>query len=351
MSRAGAVAASPTAPPRPVLLPLAGAVLLVAGIGLAGLALVERPAPVDRPPFEERSSTAVPEALRAEVAALLPGAGLERLELVARPTGVTVASATLLRPGDAVAVLLGWESGLAEPILHPDIDPAEELRLAQALRRHLPAGAPLFALPERSRRLAALAGLDAPLAGADDTAGLRVPEPWLPAAAAIRARERERAGLHRPDPEAAAAFAAFADALLAPAAEGAARLQVLSGGRTAFLALHVADAFTLGLLRPEAVAVGLHDLPAAAALHDTVRLVKAWLQEEGHAAYAALPRGREVLRVLFLSREADTRLLLAQLLPFDRADLGSVPALRLVFQDRGYWVYRIDPVVAEPGKS
>lgn len=348
MSRAGAtVAASAGGAAR--AMPLLGAVLLVGGLALVTTAVLSNHDVSPEPPYEVRLVEREPEPALRELAALLPEARLEASELVALPTGRVVARGWHLRASDTAPVLLGWRSELAEPILHAEIDPAEELRLVQALRRHLPEGAPVYALPDRSRRLARLAGVHAPLAGADDSAGLRIPEPWLDAAAAIRATERARAGL-RGDPHSDAAFGTFVDALLAPVDEGMARLQVAAGGREAFLALHVLDAFTLGLLRPEAIAVGLHDLPGGAAVHDSIRLVKSWIREQGHAAYAVLPRGPEVLRALFLARSDDTRCLLAHLLPFDTADLGALPALRLVFQTGGYWIWRIEPVVAAAEK-
>lgn len=332
------------------ILGFAGAVLVVGGLALAGTAFFSPPPPATTPPYELRPAALEPEPALTELAAFAPEARLEAEEVVASATSRVVATGWWLRDGTAPPVLLAWKSTLAEPILHPDTDPAEELQLVRALRRHLPEGSPILALPERSRRLAHLAGVTAPLAGADDTAGLRLVEPWLGAEAAIRAAERARLRLP-PDPAATEAFEALQEALLAPAEEGAARLQVLAGGGEAHLVLHLADAFTLGLLRPQAVAIGLHDMPGGAAIHDSVRLVKSWIREQGHAAYATLPRTAGVLRVFFLARSEDTRLLLAHLLPFDTADLGSLAALRLVFQHGGYWVWRIEPVVSAIGKS
>lgn len=357
MSRsAPAMAAAGTASAAPRLGTLVGATLLIAGVGVVGATFVDRPEPVAEVPFSERIGAAPASPALDGLAALLPGEApdLVQLELVARPTGAVAATATLARRPGAPPVLLGWRSGLAEPVLYPEIDPAEELQLASALRRHLPEGALLLALPERSRRLAALTGARAPLAAADDTAALYVPEPWWPSRGAIRAGERARFALE-PSGPAQPAFEALLDALLSPVAQGAARLQVLAqvvaAGAPCYLVLHLIDAFAVGLVRPEAVAIGLHDFPAGGALHDSVRLAKTWIRSEGHAAYAALPREGGVLRLFFLPRQEDTGLLLAHLLPFDRADLGAVPALRLVFQHRGYWVYRIEPVAASAENS
>jgi len=354
------VSAEPAAGPvatgsmRPAPTFLFGAALCLGGAVLVALDLLSpapTPVPADVPlPFEERA-TEVPLAPPFDgLAGSVAGTVAKRVEFVDRSSGLVVATGTFLERATDPPVPVAWESAAAEPVLRPDLDPAEELRLVEALRRHLEPGATVLAFPERARRLVRLAGVASPLAAADDTAGLFVPKAWLGAAASVRARERERAGIG-PEPPAQAAFEAWLDALLAPPARGTALLQLLAGGRGAHLVLHLSDAFTAGLVRPDDVAVGLHDLPAGGAVHDSIRLVKEWVRSQGHAAYAVLPREPMALRVFFLARAEDRDRLLAHLLPFDSADLGALPGLRLVFQHRGYWVWRLDPVAPEAGKS
>lgn len=338
----------------PPLYLLVGSALLLGGSALLGTALIDgrgEPAAVAGPlPYEERPASLPLEPPLDALAAFVPGAAAERVELVDRASGAVAATGTFLVTGDGPPVAVGWRSAAAEPVLRLDVDPAEELRLAEALRRHLSAGAVVLALPERARRLARLAGVESPLAGADDSAGLFLPEPWRDAAAAVRARERERAGLAH-DPIAAARLEALVDALLAPRERAVALLHLLTEGRGGHLVLHVSDAFAVGLMRPDEFAVGLRDLPAGGAVHDSIRLVKEWIREQGHAAYATLPRGETVLRVFFLARAEDRDRLIAHLLPFDSADLGALPGLRLVFQHRGYWVWRLDPVAGSAEKA
>ena len=353
------VSAEPAAGPvakgslRPAPTFLFGAALCLGGAGLVALDLLSpgpTPVPAEMPlPFEERA-TEVPLAPPLDgLAGVVAGPAAKRIEFVDRSSGAVVATGTFLERGADPPVPVAWESGAAEPVLRPDLDPAEELRLVEALRRHLEPGATVLAFPERARRLVRLAGVASPLADADDTAGLFVPKAWA-AAASVRARERERARIGG-DTAAQAALEAWLDALLAPPARGTALLQLLAGGRGAHLVLHLADAFTAGLMRPDDVAVGLHDLPAGAAVHDSIRLVKEWVRSQGHAAYAVLPREPMALRVFFLARAEDRDRLLAHLLPFDSADLGALPGVRLVFQHRGYWVWRLDPVAGEEEKS
>jgi hydroxylamine oxidation protein HaoB len=354
------VSAEPAAGPvakgslRPAPTFLFGAALCLGGAVLVALDLLSpapTPVPADVPlPFEERA-TEVPLAPPLDgLAGVVAGKAAKRIEFVDRSSGAVVATGTFLEGGGDPPVPVAWESTAAEPVLRPDLDPAEELRLVEALRRHLEPGATVLAFPERARRLVRLAGVVSPLAGADDTAGLFVPKPWLGAAASLRARERERAGIGA-EPAAQAALEAWLDALLAPPARGTALLQLLAGGRGAHLVLHLADAFTAGLMRPDDVAVGLHDLPAGGAVHDSIRLVKEWVRSQGYAAYAVLPREPMALRVFFLTRAEDRDRLLTHLLPFDSADLGALPEVRLVFQHRGYWVWRLDPVAGEEENS
>ena len=322
-----------------------GSALVLLGLALLGVMLFQRQAPLAELPYTYRPVAATPVEALQRLVELVPDGRIELAQLVANPTDQPVATlARLHRPGRTPA-LVEWRNALAEPVLYQDIDAAEELRLVEALRDHLPPGSTVYALPALSDRLAMLLDLDLPLAAAGDRATLRVPEPWLRAEAAIRASEAERNG--RTGGEAAdTAFAAFTAALLAEEAQGVARLTLMSGGREAFIILHLQDLFALGTAYPHDIAVGLHDFPAGGQVHDQARLVKSWISDNGHAAYAVLPRGKGVMRVLFLTEPSATGTLVAQLLPFNTARIGSTAGLRLVFQHRGYWVYSLGPLTA-----
>ena len=244
----------------------------------------------------------------------------------------------VLRLADGAELLVGWESRTREPVLRSDILPREELALVEALRRHLPEGATVLAMPELSRRLARLTALDLPLASAAGVAGLRLPAPWLDAAEDVRRIEARWQGAAAQ--EAGPLWQAFAAALTAAPAEGAAALAGLAGGEGTHLVLHLRDGFDLGLAAGDRLAMAVRDLPAVGA-HDGSRQVRAWMHEHGHAAFALQARAGGGVRAYFLMDPEDRGLLITSLLPFSSARIGQVPGAVVVFQSGGYWVYRL----------
>lgn len=324
---------------RSVLVACAGALMLVAGGLLAAYALQAGGQPT--PYVYTVSEAPVPEPVAA-LAGGIDGAAARTLELKLPREGRALATAHVLDHPQAGEILLGWESAIGEPLLRSDISAEEEGRLVVALREHLPAGALVLAMPSTSRRLGAMLDATFPLASADDRATLRLPPPWGNARDAVAETERRWATATDGD----ALFKEFVDAMVSEDRYGVARLQVMAGGREGYLLLHVRDAFDIGIAAPDRIAVGLRDFPGGAHVHDMTRQVKAWVGEEGHAAYAVLPRGDNAIRAWFLAEAKDKSSLIGQLLPFNTARVGMTPGATLVFQHGGYWVYRVGPVTA-----
>ncbi|MGB3274212.1 MAG: hydroxylamine oxidation protein HaoB [Xanthobacteraceae bacterium] len=317
-----------------------GGALIFFGLGLMAVAAWSwtRPQPV---PYERHAVTEAPDDGLTALLALQPGAKAETFDIAVPEATDRAARGTVLR-GAGGAAVVAWESAIGEPVLHPEVRPDEERGLIEALRKHLPAGALVLAMPDTSRRLKAFIDVDAPLAAADDGAALILPAPWQRQAATVREAERRFAGI-KPGAE-AAAFDAFVDALLADDRYGVARLAVLAQGKPAYVILHVRDAFSIGVARPDRFAIGIHDFPAGSQVHDALKLVRHWMKEKGHAAYVATPKAKDVTRVFFLPEAKDKSTLLARLLPFDATELGSVAGTEIVYQHRGYWIYRLLPV-------
>lgn len=318
----------------------AGATLLAAGGLLAAYAFQAggMPLPYAYEALKDEPAAAV-QALAREAGDARPGV----MALKALPQDKQVATAETLDFSDGSTLVVGWRSEIGEPVLRSDISAAEDGRLVAALRKHLPEGSTVYAMPELSRRLARLAAANYPLAAADDSAAIRLPEQWTGAREAITEAERR----WRPATADAAAdkrFADFVEALDLEDKYGVAHLQVMAGGKEAYLVLHVRDAFDIGVAAPDRFAVGLRDFPGAGNVHDVTKLVKQWMTEEGHAAYAVVQRDENAVRAYYLADANDKSSLLGQLLPFNSARLGLVPGATLVFQDSGYWVYRIASV-------
>lgn len=327
---------------RPIV--LAAAALVVAGLGgLAWWSEVGKTGSA-APLYRYAASTAAPSADTAALAALEPGATVEVWELsVPDPSGNAAALAraeVLVRP-DRAPLILGWQNLVPEPVLRGDIRPAEERALIEALRKHLPEGATVLAMPETSRRLAAFVEADFPLAGSAEP--LRLPAPWARKEVQVAAIEAATwsGDAPRDDDQ---VRAAFLDALMAEDINGAARLRVLAGAGEGFVILHLRDLFALGLMRPGDFPVQQRDFAFSPSSHDMAREVKTFAASEKLAAYAIERTGDEVLRAWFLPETRQKSMLIGQLLPFSAARLTLTPGANVAFQTGGYWVYRLVPV-------
>lgn len=321
-----------------------GAALLIAGGLLAADAFQAGNQPV--PYAYSTTKDEAPQAARL-LAKSAQGATAQAIELRSADHGKLLASGQMLTLPDGKDVIVGWRSEIGEPLLRSDISAEEEEKLVAALQKYLPAGSTVYAMPALSRRLSSMTEASYPLALADDSAMIRLPDPWSGARDAIVDAER-RWRSSGTDPSAVKAsekaFAEFLTALEVEDKYGVAHLQVLAGGKESYVILHVRDAFDIGVAAPDKLSVGLRDFPAATNVHDVTKLVKTWVTEEGYAAYAVIQRDANAVRAYYLAEERDKSSLLGQLLPFNSARLGLVQGATPVFQNGGYWVYRIDAV-------
>lgn len=319
-----------------------GATMLIAGGLLTAYAFHGEKLPT--PYVYELADAAQPDEATSALAELVPGAKVKSVILKTESTGKLLVTGEVLEREGKPALIIGWKSEIGEPVLRSDISTEEEQKLAQALKAHLPADSRVFAMPSLSSRLAAMVPASFPLAGADDSATLRSPDPWLNSKQAIV--ETEKQWRSAADSNADKLFNDFIEALGAEDKYGIARLQVMADTQESYLILHVRDAFDIGVAHPDRFSVGLRDFPGSSDVHDVTKLVKTWVKDEGFAAYAVIPRDANAVRAYYLADASGKSSLLGQLLPFNSAQIGQVPDASLVFQHGGYWVYRISAVRA-----
>lgn len=321
----------------------AAIVAVIGGAEIIGAAHWATPAAADAPPpyvYEAVSDEASPEA--AELAALVPGASVATVALHPQEPDRAVATVEVVTLPDGNEVIVGWTVKAAEPVLRSDISSKEDLSLVTALRKHLPEGSTVIALPMLSARLAPFVPADFPLAGAEAQQALRLPAPWVGLDETVATIESRWLGDATSNAD---AFPTLIDALLAEDIYGAARLQVLAGASDTYVVLHIRDIFDVGLNVPDRLHVALRDFPAAGLAHDKSRAVKEWALAQDHAAYAVERRPDGVVRAYYLHEPKDKSTLIGQLLPFDSAMIGQVAGTTLVFQTGGYWVYRLQRVI------
>lgn len=246
-------------------------------------------------------------------------------------------------------VLVRWQSRVDDPFLTLGIAPKDVAALAEVLKRHVPAERVVLSWWDTARQFQLLTGANVAF---DQYLGmpLFVPTRWQASRTRVEAIEQAfwRGGA-APDEALAAQqqrFQRFADALLAPEAEGLRALQALAGGKTAVLVLHLRDIILLGQMAPQRLGVAFQDFGASGDVHGMVRGVHSWLDQHNYHAYSVLQGPGQPIRAIALTDEPSGRTLAARLLPFMGNEQSDVAGATLVYQVGGFSVFEIAPAEA-----
>lgn len=316
--------------------------------GLAGIALAVLS---DRKPETLPYATEVRQASAAEMKGTeSPPEDLEtinKLEMSVPGQNHPVVQALIAHETNGRVVALNWQNNVTEPILGTDLTTNEVGRVTKAIRDHVPADAVVLSWWDLSRKIRLLSERDAPL---DDplARGLLVPASWQAARPLIESKERAYWGASVPEQE-AETFSKFIDALLLDEERGAQTLAALAGGKTAYVAVHLSDVWKIASERPESLAISSKDFPGSAS-HGVMRTAGQWLKEQKlDASYAVEPVGNAI-RVHYLPNPADGERLIAKLLPFTSSNPMQLTHLALVYQHRGFWIYKLQPSAPQTGE-
>lgn len=252
-----------------------------------------------------------------------------------------VAVAHVARRGTAAPVMLDWDNRSGEPLAFADTRLAEVKTLAQALAKHAPKDALVLGWWDTARQMRLLTGRETAF---DAHLGepLITPAPWKGRDRSISKYEREFWGAPPGEAE-SRRFRRFAEALSSDVAAGAAMLRELAGDKEAYVAVHVADLYKLGLLYPERLGVAYKDFPVKGDMHGPISFVKRWMLDNKYSAYSLHELSESQARVYFLTNAQGSNTLLAQMLPLTTSRPAELQALQLVYQRGGYWVYKIPP--------
>jgi hydroxylamine oxidation protein HaoB len=311
-----------------------GVALMLAGAALlawAGRSYLEPP------PLPYEAAPAPAEAPPEFVVLSAAGLAFERIEFRERESHKPLAAGVVARGADGRQAPLAWRNAVTEPILFADASAADEAKVLAAVRAHVPQTAVVLSWWDMSRRIRALAGRNAPL---DDPAarGLLFAAAWSGRAdVADNLRGLWSALVPAGD---AAAFGKFVDALLADEATGASVLAELAGGKEAYVAVHLSDIWKAAAARPDRLSIAYKDFPGGD-LHGVVKAAREWMiQERIEGGFAVEPIGAAV-RLHYFPRRADGDRLLARLLPFSTSNPAALERLTLVYQHKGWWIYRL----------
>jgi hydroxylamine oxidation protein HaoB len=251
-----------------------------------------------------------------------------------------VAVGYLGRRGNTKPVMLAWENHTGEPVVFVDSRLSELTLLAPAIAKHVPKDSVILAWGDTSRQIQLLTGLETVFTS-HLSGPLITPLLWRPRIEAIEKYEREFWG-STVSAEERGKFQRFADALSAEPTEGVAILRELTGGREAYVVVHVSDLYKLGQMRPDRIGVAYKDFPLKGGdVHGLSAMVKRWQLDNNYTSQTVHGLSEDNARAYFLTDDRSKDTLLAQMLPMTTSQPLEFKAVQLVHKQGGYWVYKI----------
>jgi len=269
-----------------------------------------------------------------------PDLGISKQEIVVEGVDEPVAVAYLARRGNAKPVMLAWENYTGDPLIFVDSKLSELTQLAPVIAKHVPKGAAIFAWWDTSRQIQLLTGLETVFTS-HLSGPIITPSLWRPRIEAIEKYEREFWG-STVSAEERVKFQRFADALSAESTEGGAMLRELTGGREAYVVVHVSDVYKLGQMRPDRIGVAYKDFPLKGGdVHGLSAMVKRWQLDNNYTSQTVYGLSESLVRAYYLTDAKSNNTLLAQMLPMTNSKPLEFKAVQLVHKQGAYWVYKI----------
>lgn len=314
---------------------IAGVALLVFGFALLGWAIYAGLNPTA--PFEARLSPISSEAAKEVAGFGVAADRLQQIEVSAKDERKFIADG-VIASGDAGRLTpLTWRNRVTEPILFSDVSADDAEKVLAAIREHVPQDAVVLAWWDFSRAIRLVSGRAAPLDDAQ-ARGLLLPASWSASAAPERARWGAGAPASSVD-----VFTRFIDALLdSDEARAAESLKKLADGKPAYLAVRISDIWRLAAVRPQKLSIAYKDFAATSVSHGLIKSAQQWMRDQNiDGGFAVEPMGGAT-RLHYLQRKVDGDRLIARLLPFSTSLSAPLRRLSLVYQHKGWWVYRLD---------
>lgn len=270
-----------------------------------------------------------------------PDLTLSQYKVQAEGIEKPIAELITARRNEEPPVLIYWKNSTNEILYNLDRKPSELSALAAVIGRHAPKDALILSWWDTARQIKLLTGHDT-LFTSHLNEPLMIPVPWLEQSQAIQAYENQfwKSKANQQEQE---QFKRFSQALAAPAQDGIKQLRELIGtDREAYLIVHVTDLYKLGLMYPDKIGVAYQNFPMTGNMHGMINQMKVQLKENDFDTYTLQSISDEEIRVFFLSDAESSQTLLARLLPFvDKKAPTELEAAQLIYQQGGYWVYKL----------
>jgi hydroxylamine oxidation protein HaoB len=314
---------------------VAGVALILFGFALLGWAIYA--GLNSAAPFETRLASITPEAAKEVAGFGLKADRLQKIEVSAKDERKPVADGVIASGEGGRLTPLVWRNQVTEPILFSDVSADDAAKVLAAIREHTPQDAVVLAWWDFSRAIRLIAERAAPLDDAQ-ARGLLVPAAWSAAAAPERARWGAGAPASSVD-----VFTRFIDALLeSDEARASDALKKLADGKPAYVAVRISDVWRLAAVRPQKLSIAYKDFAATGVSHGLIKSAQQWLRDEKiEGGYAVEPTGGAT-RLHYFQRKSDGDRLIARLLPFSTSLPLPLTRLSLVYQHKGWWIYRLN---------
>jgi hydroxylamine oxidation protein HaoB len=231
------------------------------------------------------------------------------------------------------------ENLVSEPISAMAGNFSELTSLATDIATYVPKDAIILGWWDTSRQLKLLSGRET-LFTSHLGQPLVVPSYWKDRSEAINQYERQFWGAEE-SVEEQRRFNIFVDALSSEASKGVEMLSSLVGSREAYIIVHAADLYKLGLMRPDRIDVAFKDFPLTGNVHGLAGHVKAWMKENGYDTYTLQSISDKSVRAYFLNENKNGKILLSQMLPLMNSTPVDFQALQVVHKQGGYWIFKI----------
>ena len=314
---------------------IVGVALIVFGFSLLGWAIYAGLNPTV--PFETRLAPISAEAAKEVAGFGLSGDRLQEIEISAKDERRPLADGVIARDDAGRLTPLVWRNEVTEPICFADVAAEDARKVLAAIREHVPQDAVVLAWWDFSRAIRLIAGRAAPL---DDSQarGLLLPAAWSAAAAPERARWG--AGVPVASTE---SFTRFIDALLdSDETRAADSMKNLADGKPAYIVVRIFDVWRLAAAKPQKLSVAYKDFAATAVSHGLIKSAQQWLRDQKiEGGFAVEPIG-SATRLHYFARKSDGDRLIARLLPFSTSLPSPLTRLSLVYQHKGWWIWRVN---------
>jgi hydroxylamine oxidation protein HaoB len=308
---------------------IAGVALIVSGFALFGWAIYAGLNPTA--PFETRLAPISAEAAKDVEGFGLTPECLQQIEVSAKDERRPIATAVVARDDAGRLTPLVWRNQVTEPIFFADVSAADRRVLPQSasIRRE----AVVLAWWDFARD-PAIAGREAPPTTSED---FHCPPPGR-----LRGRWSARGGARDPT-SSANSFTRFMDALLdSDEARASEALKKLADGKPAYVAVRISDAWMLAAARPQQLSIAYKDFAATGVSHGLIKSAQQWMRDQKiEGGFAVEPMGGAT-RLHYFQRKSDGDRLIARLLPFSTSLPSPLTRLSLVYQHKGWWIYRLN---------